>query len=138
MSSAAVRRAIYDALPVLLPDYVFVPTLNVPVDKAALPEGNWYTVDFQSFDAPRVSLGRPGCFEERGMVLVTLAAPPDQGDLSLADMAEALRNAFIDWFDATGAVRVYQVNPPIEVDAGDLRGAWWLMEVPLDYTFHRH
>jgi hypothetical protein len=138
MSSALVRRAIYDALPVLLPDFVYVPTLNVEVDQESLPAGPWYTVDFQSFESVRVAIGRPGCFTERGIIMVTLASPPDAGDLALADMADQFRAAFLDWFDGTGAMRVYQVNPPLEVDAGDLRGAWWLMEVPMDYEYHRH
>ena len=139
MSSPDVRRAIYSALPALLPDFVYVPTLNVEVDQSALPDGHWYTVDFQAFEAPRVSLGRPGCFLERGVVLVTLAAPSAEGDLPLADMAEQFRTEFLDWFEPTaGAIRIYQVNPPLEVDAGDLRGAWWLIEVAMDYEYHRH
>jgi hypothetical protein len=138
MSSPAVRRAVYSALPVLLPDFLYVPTLNVPVDKTTLPAGPWYTVDFQAFESARVSLGTPGCFLERGVILVSLASPPDLGDLALADMAEAFRTAFIDWFDDSGAIRVREVDPPLEVDAGDLRGSWWLMEVSMDYEYHRH
>ena len=138
MSSPNVRRAIYSALEQLLPGYTYVPTLNVPVDKTALPNGNWYTVDFQAFTTERVSLGIPGCFKERGMVLVSLAAPPDQGDLNLADMADAFRAAFVDWFDDSGAIHIYEIDLPNEVDAGDLRGSWWMMEFPMDYEYHRH
>ena len=43
------------------------------------------------------------------------------GDLALADLAETVRSAFLDWFDPTGQLRVYQVDPPFEVDGGDLR-----------------
>ena len=138
MSSPAVRRAIEGALPTLMPGLAYIKTLNVPIDSAALPS-HWCTLDFHAFESVRTSIGMPGCFLERGMVLATLAAPPDEGDLPLADLAEEFRAAFLDWIDpATGTIRVYQVNPPVEVDAGDLRGAWWLMEVALDYEYHRH
>lgn len=136
MSSAPVRRAIEAALPVLLPSLTYVPTLNVPIDQSALPS-HWFTIDYQAFESVRISIGLPGCFKERGIILATLAAPPDDTDLPLADMAEQFRDAFLDWFDPSGFVRVYQVNPPLEVDAGDLRGSYWLMEVALDYEFYR-
>jgi len=138
MSSVFVRRAIYEALPAQLPAFQYVPTLNVEIDKTALPAAPWYTIDFDAFESVRVSLGLPGCFRERGTVLITLAAPSGSGDLALADKAEDIRVAFQDWFDPTGALRVYQVDPPVEVDGGDLRGAWWLMEVLMAYEFHRH
>ena len=138
MSTAFVRRTIYDALPVVLAGFTYVPTLNVETHPENLPAGRWYTVDFSSLEDRRVSLGSPGCFREEGLVTLTLAQPANAGDLELADMAEAVRTAFLDWFDPSGQLRIFQVDPPIEVDGGDLHGAWWLMEVPMSYEFHRH
>jgi len=138
MSSLYVRQAFYAALPILLPSFVYVPTLNDQVKQQLLPDGLWYTIDFDAFEEMRVSLGMPGCFRERGVVNVTLAAPANTDDLPLAQFAQSVHDAFLDWFDPTGMLRVYQVDPPIEVDGGDLHGAWWLMEVPLSYVWQRH
>lgn len=137
MSSAFVREALYAALPVELPGMTFVPTLNVWCHQETLPAGGWYSVDFAAIEDVRTSLGTPGCFRERGTVNVTLAAAAMAGDIDLARQADAVWWAFQDWSDPTGLLRVSQVQPPIEVDAGDLRGAWWLMEVPLEYDY-RH
>ena len=62
MSTAFVRRAIYDALPLVLPGMTYVPTLNVETHPELLPQANWYTVDFGALEDRRVSLGMPGCF----------------------------------------------------------------------------
>lgn len=137
MSSAFVRKAIYAALPAELPGMSFVPTLNVWCHQENLPADGWYSVDFAAVEDVRTSLGTPGCFRERGAAVLTLAAPAMAGDLALAEQADAVWWAFQDWYDPTGQLRVAQVAPPIEVDAGDLRGAWWLMEVPLEYEY-RH
>lgn len=139
MSSAFVRRAIYTALPTVLPGFEFVPTLNVETHPELLPQPQWYTVDFEPLEEIRPSLGQ-SCFQENGVVIVTLAqmANDAEGDLNLADMAETVRGAFLDWVDPSGELRINQIDPPIEVDGGDLHGAWWLMEVPMTYAYHRH
>lgn len=135
MSSAFVRLAIYAALPAELPGMTFVPTLNVWGEQKTLPAEGWYSVDFAALECVRTSLGMPGCFRERGSAVVTLAAAAMAGDIPLAEQAAAVWWAFQDWYDPSGRLRVAQVAPPIEVDAGDLRGAWWLMEVPLEYEY---
>jgi hypothetical protein len=140
MSSLFVRQTFYAALPILLPTLTYYPTLNVPqVDEPdeGAPD-RWYTIDFEALDESRVSIGMPGCFVERGVVVVTLAERAGFGDLDLAEMAQTVHDAFLDWHDPTGHLRVVQVDPPIEVDGGDLHGAWWLMEVPMGYEWHRH
>lgn len=137
MSSAYVREAIYAALPVELPGMVFVPTLNVWCHQEELPADGWYSVDFNANECVRTSLGMPGCFRERGVVVLTLAAPAMAGDIDLARQADRVWEAFQDWYDPGCKLHIQQANPPIEVDAGDLRGAWWLFEVPLEYEY-RH
>lgn len=137
MSSVFVREAFYEALPVELPDYVFVPTLNVWGEQKELPPDGWYSIDFAAIETVRTSIGNPGCFRERGVVNIVLAAPAMAGDIDLARQAAVVWWKFQDWYDPTFALHVNQAQPPIEVDAGDLRGAWWLFEVPLEYEY-RH
>lgn len=137
MSSAFVREAFYAALPAELPGFEFVPTLNVWTVQAELPADGWYSIDFVATECVRTSLGNPGCFRERGSAVVTLAAPAMAGDIDLARQADLVWWKFQDWYDPTGRLKVAQANPPIEVDGGDLRGAWWLFEVPLEYEY-RH
>jgi hypothetical protein len=134
MSSTFVREAIYTAIPLLLPDLAFVPTLNVPVDKTVFPD-LWFTVDFAALERPRTALGSPGCYLERGVILADMYSKPDVGDIPLAQMGDEISAAFLDWTDPTGALRIYQVNPPTEVDGGDMRGAWWVMQLSLDYNY---
>lgn len=137
MSSAFVREAFYAALPAELPQFAFVPTLNVWTEQQELPPDGWYSIDFVALECVRTSLGNPGCFRERGSAVITLAAPAMAGDIDLARQADVVWWKFQDWYDPTFALHVGQANPPIEVDAGDLRGAWWLFEVTLEYEYRR-
>lgn len=137
MSSAFVREAFYAALPAELPGMTFVPTLNVWGEQKELPPAGWYSIDFMAVECVRTSLGMPGCFRERGSAVLVLAAAAMAGDIDLAEQADLVWWKFQDWYDPSGRLHVGQANPPIEVDAGDLRGAWWLFEVPLEYEY-RH
>lgn len=137
MSSAFVREAFYAALPAELPAFHFVPTLNVWGEQKELPPEGWYSIDFMAVECVRTSIGMPGCFRERGTAVLTLAAAAMAGDIDLAREADVVWYKFQDWYDPTGLLHVGQANPPLEVDGGDLRGAWWLFEVPLEYEY-RH
>ena len=141
MSSAPVRslmRARIDGLLAPL-SFEFIESINRASSAAELPP-QWYTLDFLAAGDERIALGIPSLMRESGVASVLLFSPQQQGDASVIDAAQLLRNAMGNYrqSDAAGAYfRILDAAPPNDLDGGDFRGAWYAVSVDLRYQFDR-
>lgn len=137
MSSAYVRQEFRAKLAALLPSpWEFIESINVVADRESLP-ARWYTLDFPPADEQRISLGTPGLYRETGAPLVFVFTEQALGDAIAAAAAELVRDALINWTDASGQLRVLACAPPSELDGGDFRGAWYGQTIDVRYQFDR-
>ena len=138
MSTLAVRDAFRAQLSTMLvPEgFEYIESINRAESTKTLPL-KWYTLDFMASDDNRAALGVPTLFRESGRVVVVIMTPQQQLDSEALAAAEIVRNAMCNWFDATGQLRVQSAQPPIDLDGGDFRGAFYGITVDLLYQYDR-
>jgi len=68
---------------------------------------------------------------------VAIYTPHQTEDTAGVDAAEKVRAAMCHWHDATGMLHVQSAQPPMDIDSGDFRGAFYGIAVDLVYQFNR-
>lgn len=136
MSSPQVRSAFRERVQSLLAGFTYVESINRAEPPKDLP-AQWYTLDFIGAVDERIALGRPSLFRESGDAIVALFSAQQIGDGPVTDAAQTLRDLMANWRDDTGQLRVQDVGPPLDLDGGDFRGAWYAVTVDVRYTFDR-
>jgi hypothetical protein len=137
MSSEYVRAQFRTVLALALPPpWEFIESINLADEREELPL-QWFTVAFGLASEDAISLGTPSLWRETGSPLVVLFTEQQIGDATALAAAELLRAALLHFVDDTGQLRVLACSPPMELDGGDFRGAWYRQGVEVRYQFDR-
>lgn len=138
VSAAYVREQFRAAAAaVLVPlGFAWFESMNVAQRTQNLP-ARWFTLDFSAADESRAALGVPALMREQGSVVVQIFTEQQITDDSATAAADAVRDAFTNWADVTGQLRVMECLPAVDVDSGDLRGAFYSVFASVRYQFDR-
>jgi hypothetical protein len=138
MSHSTVRAEFRTAARAVLEPlgFDFVESINFAALAKALPH-RWFTLEFIVGDDARASLGVPTLMREQGSVAIQIFSEQQTTDAAATQAADAVRDAFTNWADASGQLRVLDCAPPIEMDSGDFRGAFFGVLVSVRYQFDR-
>lgn len=138
MSHAHVREEFRTAAKAVLEPagFEFVESINLAASAKALP-GKWFTLEFIVGDESRASLGVPSLMREQGTAAVQIYSEQQITDLVATQAADSVRDAFTNWADASGQLRVIDCAPSVDIDSGDFRGAFYGVFVSVRYLFDR-
>jgi len=138
MSHAYVRAQFRAAAQLVLPPlgFAWFESLNLAHRTQDLPR-RWYSMEFLAGDDGRAALGVPSLFRETGTCSVQIYTEQQITDEIATEGAEALRDAFANWHDVSGHLRVTECEPTTDVDGGDFRGSFYGIAVGLRYSFDR-
>jgi hypothetical protein len=137
MSSEYVREQFRTLLAgALPPPWQWLDSINRAEAREDLPP-QWFSVQFNTAQDDPISLGRPALWRETGAPLVVLFTEQQIGDAIALEAAELLRAAVLHFVDVTGHMRILACSPPVEIDGGDFRGAWYRQGVEVRYQFDR-
>lgn len=138
MSAQVVREAFRQKIAGLLggEGFDFFESINLAHSTKDLPP-RWYTLDFVPSDDSRISLGVPALFRESGIVTVAVFSEQNIEDANAVAAAEVIRAQMCNWFDDSGQIRVLEAQPPVDLDGGDFRGAFYGITVDLRYQYDR-
>ena len=116
--------------------YEFVESINVASLAKSLPV-KWYTLEFIVGDESRAALGVPSLMREQGTCAVQIFSEQHITDAAATQAADMVRDAFTNWADASGHLRVIDCAPAVDIDSGDFRGAFYGVFVSVRYLFDR-
>jgi hypothetical protein len=138
MSHAHVREEFRTAARALLEPagFVFFESINFATQSKSLPP-HWFTLEFIVGDEGRAALGVPSLMREQGTVAVQIYSEQQVTDAATTQAADMVRDAFTNWADATGQLRVIDCAPAVDIDGGDFRGAFYGVFVSVRYLFDR-
>lgn len=122
---------------VLVPlGFAWFESVNLAQKSGDLPL-KWFTLDFAVADESRASLGVPSLMREQGTAALQIFIEQQTTDNDATSAADMARDAFTNWADVTGNLRVLECMPPADMDGGDLRGAFYGVFVGVHYAFDR-
>jgi hypothetical protein len=138
MSSTHVREQFRTAAQAVLTPagFEWVESINAAALAKALPH-RWFTLEFFIADEARAALGVPSLMRESGTAAVQMFTEQNITDMPATQAADIVRDAFTNWADATGQLRVVDCAPAVDMDSGDFRGAFYGVFVSVRYLFDR-
>jgi hypothetical protein len=116
--------------------FEWVESINLASPAKDLP-ARWFTMEFIVGDEARAALGVPSLMREQGNAAIQIFSEQQITDNTAMQAADVARDAFTNWADVTGQLRVTDCAPGIEMDSGDLRGAFFGVLVSIHYLFDR-
>lgn len=109
---------------VLVPlGFEWVESINLASPSKDLPP-KWFTVEFVVGDESRAALGVPALMREQGNAALQIFTQQQITDDTAMQAADDVRDEFTNWADVTGQLRVVDCAPAVEMDGGDVRGAY--------------
>jgi hypothetical protein len=116
--------------------FAWVESINFAALSKELPP-RWFTLEFMVADEFRAALGVPALMRETGSAAVQVFSEQQITDVAATQAADLVRDAFTNWKDGTGQLRVMDCAPAVDVDSGDFRGAFYGVYISVRYQFDR-
>jgi hypothetical protein len=138
MSHTYVREQFRAASKIVLEPvgFAWVESINFAALSKDLPS-KWFTLEFMIADEFRAALGVPALMRETGAAAVQVFSEQQTTDAQATQAADIVRNAFANWKDVTGQLRVVDCAPAVDIDSGDFRGAFYGVYISVRYQFDR-
>lgn len=134
MASKTARQAFRDSLQAAFPAVQYVESIATRVDTNTLPD-LWMSLEFLPGGAENaISIGKPTCYREVGVVRVWVVGSTGTGDAAAVDQADAVVAFYRGWTDASVDLRVTSLVSPSNNPESD--GRWFLSYVDLTYQFN--
>ena len=116
--------------------FAWFESINQATQSKTLP-AKWATMEFSISDDVRAALGKPTLMRENGTASVQIFTEQQTTDAVATQAADALRDAFTNWADTTGQLRINDCAPAVDLDSGDFRGAFYGVFVSVRYQYDR-
>ena len=131
MASKTARDAFRDSLQAAFPAVTYVESIATRVDTNNLP-ALWMSLEFLPGGSENaISIGKPTCYRESGVVRVWVVGSTGSGDGAAIDQADAVAAFYRGWSDDTVDLRVVALVSPSNNPESD--GRWFLSFVDLTY-----
>ena len=133
MASKVARQAFRDSLQAAFPAIAYVESIATRVDTNSLP-ALWMSLEFLPGGSENaISIGKPTCYRETGVVRVWVVGATGSGDSAAVDQADAVAAFYRGWVDDTADLRVMAMVSPSNNPESD--GRWFLSFVDITYQY---
>jgi hypothetical protein len=130
MSSFAVRSAIRDAWPLLLPT---IPLVNTISESPEVDVPVWATLVFDVINRGPITMGSNPWIEETGVAMIALMCYSGAGDDEVAQHADTVMRAWHEWISPDKAIWIQSVDGPRPPDL-EAGGNYYRLSVNLNYA----
>ena len=131
MASKTARQVFRDSLAAAFPSITYVESIATRVDTNSLPD-LWMSLEFLPGGMENaISIGKPTCYREVGVVRVWVVSSTGSGDAAAIDQADAVVAYYRGWAAPSDDLRVTSLVSPSNNPESD--GRWFLSFVDIAY-----